>query len=114
MSETNVKTEDKSNKKVAKLDLNTSLAKLGNFLRRHMDLMFFLVLIAGIGYAVIGSSDALNKTADTPTQDTNSGASLDYSLAFDFVTRNKISQLLDAQSSAPIILPEGRINPFSE
>lgn len=114
MSEPVVKTEEKSSKKAVKFDLNTSLTELGNFLRRHMDLLFFLVLIAGIGYAIISSNEALNTTADTPTQDTKNSASLDYSLGFDFVTRKKISQLLDPQSNTPISLPEGRINPFSE
>lgn len=89
------------------------LAKL--FQKFHITL-FIVILVAGLAFAVLSLNNLLTEAANpqgmgttTTGQVTNPGTD-----QFDEQTIQKINSLHSSDAPTSVVLPEGRINPFSE
>lgn len=91
--------------------LSTIFEPIINVFKNYSLTIFIVVLVAGLGAAVLTLSSALQKASDTSNYTpASTGAS-----SFDKTTIDRINQLYSS-SDAPLEYtpPSGRINPFSE
>ncbi len=96
----------------AALDLNKSLAQVGNYVTNHSGFIFAVLVFGLIGYSLFSVSQILQSQNLTVTDST---AKDEYSLYFDKSTIENIQSLSLRQQQYDGTLPTGgRINPFSE
>jgi hypothetical protein len=75
------------------------------FLHRYHVLLFVLTAIGGLSLATFMINQTINGPADTTIQSTNE--------SFDKETMDKVKSLRKPdEAPAPLVLPEGRVNPF--
>ena len=105
--------DKKKAKNSSSLDLASikhAFKPLSNLFRAHFSFIFTGAALLALVYAVLSVQLILQQT---PTSDAAT-TSNEYSTKFDDATIKKVNDLGDHQDSGGIVLPQGRINPFSE
>jgi hypothetical protein len=85
---------------------------LGHKLRRHMSIIFVVVVLGALVYSVFSVNLILGMPSDEAYRMQKEAES--FSTRFDDATIEKIDGLKDRQEAGDIQLPGGRINPFAE
>lgn len=82
---------------------------LSTFFKRHLVLMFIVLALSALIYAVVMVNMILQQSSAG-----ESTAGSKYELRFDQETIDKIDDLRSRDQAVDVTLPSGRINPFSE
>lgn len=90
-------------------ELTTMLKPLGVLFKRHLVLIFIVLTLLALIYAVVTVNTILQQGSTTADTATNK-----YDTRFDQATIDKINQLSNRDQTPSVSLPSGRINPFSE
>ena len=89
------------------IDLQKTTKTAGRFVHRHHLPIFVLLVLGGLSAATFMLYTAATAPQEITQQSTNAG--------FDKKTIEKINQLRSpTDTSAPLVLPSGRTNPFEE
>lgn len=99
-------------KKKGEIDIASLLGaftKLFAFLKQHLVLLFIVLTLSALAYAVATVNNIIQQSA--PDENSSSGT---YSSTFDKATIDKINALNDPNQTPNVAIPPGRINPFYE
>lgn len=101
----------KTSTKSAK-SLKSQLSSLSQLIARHHVIIFLVISLGSLTYAVY----TVNQTLSMPTDSNYQTEQLSKSIStrFDENTIDKVNQLRSRQEAAAVRLPGGRINPFNE
>ncbi len=93
-------------------DLTASFKKLIASLKKHIGIIFVVIVLTALIYSIYSVNLVLNSTSDS---DYRSMQEADMtSTQFDRATIQKIEALGDRQNPPDPVIPGGRINPFVE
>jgi hypothetical protein len=92
------------------LDSGQIFKLIGSSIRRFHITIFIIILVCGLAFAVLTLNGVIQQSSDTNGYTSN----LD-NTSFDQSTIDRLNQLQTSDSgTSSIVLPAGRINPFTE
>lgn len=95
------------------LSLTAIFSPIVNVFKNYNLTIFIVVLVGGLGVAVLMLSGALQKASQTDGY--TSSTSTSTSTSFDQTTINRVNQLhTSSEAPSDYTPPSGRINPFAE
>lgn len=102
--------EAKKKKQIDLGDIAKVFMKAFSFLKQHLVLLFIVLTLSALMYAVITVNNIIQQPASlghSESSRTNSGS-------FDKSTIEKINTLSDPNQTPNVAIPPGRVNPFYE
>ena len=91
--------------------ITAGLKKLFASLKKHLVLIFIIMTLSALIYAIVAVNTLL---AEQPSTEIDAAARAKYNSSFDKKTIDAINDLRSAEQAPNISLPGGRINPFYE
>lgn len=92
--------------------ITEGLKKAGDSFRRHMSIIYVVVVLVGLVYSIYSVNLILGMPSDEEYRLQKEAES--FSTRFDEATIKKINSLKARQDAGSVELPSGRINPFAE
>lgn len=92
--------------------VSEDLKKASLTLRRHMSIIYVVVVLVGLLYSIFSVNLILGMPSDEEYRSEKEAES--FSTRFDEATIKKINGLKARQDAGSVELPSGRINPFAE